>query len=199
MSMKYRNCKVVSHPRAGSHYLAHLLNINFYHFSNYLSLYAGHSSQHVSWLRQSSTCVIYIHRNIEDSVKSMFKLKNRFGLVCTTLQGFERNTLSDMHYKNIKSCAVVNIGGNKRIVTDVDTALRNIQLTPGQYIQQHHNQWISRVEPNFLPVSYENLTEFFDSTMLHIAQFLGSNKTTFTNETNRIGWYDNSEDKKIFT
>ena len=46
-----------------------------------------------------------------------------------------------------------------------------------------------------MPVSYDDLMEDYSSTMLNIAQFLGSEKREFTKETSRIGWYDKSDIK----
>ena len=120
----------------------------------------------------------------------MFNLRNRFGLACSTLSAFERNKLSYMHSTKGWSEAVRNIDGNKEVVHDVDTALKNVDLTPGEYIYNHHVEWLDKPNDNFHTVAYENLINNFEPTMLKIAKFLGSDKTEFLNESDRVGWYD---------
>ena len=191
--MKYKNVKVVGHPRSGSHYLAQLLNINFYHHHDYLTLYAGHSKGHIAWLKQPSTAIIYIYRDNTDTIKSMFKLRDRFGLVAKDIKEFRTKRLSQMHNANIESKAIFK----GKIVTVVDRYLSTIHLTIDEYLDEHKSYWSKKAS---FVVKYDALLEpHFQPTMLAIADFLGSENGEFIRETKRIGWYDASDEEKIFT
>lgn len=190
--MKYKTAKVISHPRAGSHYLAKLLNANFFHKDSYLELYAGHGSGHLQHLKSPSTAVFYIYRNSEDTIKSMFVLRDRFGLVADNIEEFKTKKLNEMHNKNISSNAVFN----GKSVTDVDTYFSTIPLTIEEYLKEHREFWY---RPGLFVVNYQALIEDFQQSMGAIAFHLGSDRREFINVTKRVGWYDASDEEKIFT
>lgn len=190
--MKYKNAKVISHPRAGSHYFAKLLNDNFFHKDNYLDLYAGHSEHHVVHLKTPNTAVFYIYRNNTDTIKSMFVMRDRLGLVANNIEEFRTKKLSKMHNRNIKSRALFN----GKPVNIVDTYLSNKNLTIDEYLDQHKQFWNKKA---MFIVNYQALQENFESCMLAIAQFLESDKTEFVNEHQRVGWHDAKDQKKIFS
>ena len=190
--MKYKHAKVVSHPRAGSHYLAKLLNINFFNKKSYLDLYAGHAKTHVTHLTVPSTAVFYIYRDNPSTIKSMYVLRDRFGLIADSLEEFKSKKLSNMHSRNIKSKAIFN----GELITEVDTYFCNVNLTIEEYLNEHKKFWKPRA--NFI-IFYPALIEDFENCMYAINQFLEGDKTEFIRETKRIGWYDAKEDKKIFS
>jgi len=197
--MKYNTAKVISHPRAGSHYFAQLLNVNFFNKDSYLELYAGHSDHHKNWLNNPNTAVFYIYRNNEDTIKSMFNMRNRLGLVADNIKVFKSSTLKSMHNKNIKSETIRNVAGNKELITEVDTFLAGYDQTPEEFLNSHKRKWLKLANSNFYAVSYDVLKIEFKYEMLMIAKFLGSDKTEFTQEYNRIGWYDKNEPEKNFS
>jgi len=197
--MKYKTAKVIAHPRSGSHYLAQLLNINFFHLPNYLPLYAGHGKHHLAHLKRPDTAVFYVHRNNEDSIKSMFVMRNRLGLVANSLEEFKNTKLSDMRSTNIKSEAIRNIPGIREEIDIVDTYLGQFNSTPGDYLNEHKEFWKSLLRQNYMCISYESLINNFDKTMLTIAKFLGSDKTAFIKDTTRVGWYDRNEPSRKFS
>jgi len=197
--MKYKTAKVIGHPRSGSHYLAQLLNINFFHLPTYLPLYAGHGEHHRKHLNSKNTAVFYIYRNNEDSIKSMFVMRNRLGLIAKDLEEFKKTKLSNMCSTNIKSEAVRNVPGQKEYINIVDTYLGQFKLTPEEYLNRHKNYWIDIIKPNYLKISYDDLLADFPNMIKYIAEFLDSEKTEFIKETERIGWYDRNEVKKILT
>ena len=199
MSMRFNRAKIVSHPRAGSHYFAKLLNENFFHRKSYLDLYAGHSHSHTTHLRAASTAVFYIYRNNQDTIKSIYKLRDRFGLKADSLEEFVSSYLSDMDDKKIKSEAIYNSGNKKKVITEVDHYLGTHVLTIDSYLDMHKEFWFNLERYNYMIISYDSLMLDFQNTMEHIAKFLGSEKHTFTNELERIGWYDKKDTKKIFT
>lgn len=197
--MKYKTAKVISHPRAGSHYLAHLLNINFFHLPDYLPLYAGHSDGHKSHLKVPGTAVFYIYRKCEDSMLSMYNMRDRFGLVANSYEDFTQKTLKSMHSTNIKAETILNISGHKNIITKVDTYLSSFNMTPKEYLKDHKEKWLSIEAINYYCIDYDDLINNFEDTMLNISKFLGSDETQFIQERQRIGWYDKNEHKENFS
>jgi len=190
--MKYKTAKVIGHPRSGSHFLAKVLNDNFFHKKDYLKLYAGHSKTHVSQLKYPGTVVFYIHRNNEDTIKSMFILRNRLGLVANTIEEFKSKKLSDMHNKNIISEAICN----GKLVTEVDTYLSTINLTIEEYLDEHKEFW--RQKAMFI-INYDALLKDYNKYMQEIATYIGSKRTEFIRETSRMGWYDKDDIKEILS
>jgi hypothetical protein len=194
--MKYKTAKVIGHPRAGTHYLAKLLNMNFFHEDDYLKLYAGHSYAHVSNLKNRHTAVFYIYRGEADTLRSMWKLRNRFGLVAKNLKEFVTTPCNEMHNVKINSSAIFNNGKSKTEVTQVDSYFANIKLTLPEYLNEHKKYWLAIDNSNFMPVYYDHLIDSFEFEMNDIARFLRSEKTEFIRETSRIGWYDKNEAEK---
>lgn len=197
--MKYKNAKVISHPRAGSHYFAKLLNKNFFHRDNYLELYAGHSSAHKQHLNAPSTVVFYIYRNDEDTLKSMYKLRDRLGLKTRNFETFLTSRLKDMNDRSIKSEAIFNNGKTKKIITAVDSYMGQFSVTPPEYLDIHKAFWMEINRPNFLVVSYDSLINNFTEEMKLVAWFIESDKKEFKNIDQRIGWYDKRYEKKILS
>lgn len=198
MNMKYKTAKVIGHPRSGSHYLARLLNINFFHLSDYLPLYAGHSTAHIRHFNDPNTAVFYIYRDNTNTITSMYTMRNRFGLVADSLEEFKNTRLCDMHNVNIKSKAIRNLGTRKEETTIVDTYLKRFDQTPEEYLNAHKKFWLGLKHSNYYVVKYENLLYEFEHTMEMIAWFLESSKHEFVQEEERIGWYDKNDVKKSF-
>ena len=196
--MKYKAAKVISHPRAGSHYLAHLLNINFFHLPNYLPLYAGHSTAHMRYLDRPDTAVFYIYRDNVNTIESMYNMRNRFGLVANSFEEFKNTRLCDMHNVNIKSEAIKDNGIKKELVSDVDTYLSRFDQTPEEYLNAHKKFWLNIHQSNYHVLMYEDLLYEFEHTMEMIAWFLESSKHEFIQEEKRIGWYDKYDTKEKF-
>lgn len=190
MNMKYKTAKVVSHQRAGSHYLAKLLNDNFFHEKDYLSLYAGHSKGH--YKKYPGAVIFYIYRNNRDTINSIYNLRNRFGLIADSIEEFKTKKLSNMHSTNIVSKAMLN----DKIVTDVDTYFSTVHVTIEEYLEEHKKFWNTRAD--FI-VNYDALIQNFIPCMKAIAIFLGSELEDFKNEREQIGWHDAQYDKKIFS
>lgn len=198
--MKYKTAKVISHPRAGSHYFTKLLNDNFFHKKDYLELYAGHSNHHVTHLKSPSTAVFYIYRNNVDTLKSIFRMRDRFGIAPGSWGEFLNTPLNELNSTKIVSEAVFNNGEKQKIVTEVDHYLGTHPHKVESFLNLHKVHWIKFIEqPNFMIVSYDHLKEDFQEEMLKVAKFLGTDKTDFTQEKERIGWYDKSEREKNFS
>lgn len=197
--MRFKTAKVISHPRAGSHYLTHLLNINFFNLPNYLPLYAGHSYSHKNLLKNNATAVFYIFRNDLDTIKSMYKLKNRWGLKAGSLKSFKSSTFKSMYNSNTESEVIRNIAGIKENFFGVDSFFSNVNLTPEEYLQEHKNFFLKIYKNNFYPVSYDKLIYNLNEEMLGISEFLESDKIKFITDSNRVGWYDKNDHKKFIS
>lgn len=197
MNMKYSFAKVIGHQRSGSHFFAKTLNDNFFHKENYLDLYTGHSRQHLQWIKHPNMCVFYTYRNTEDSVESMYRMRDRFGLVANSLEEFKTKKIKDMYSRKINANTIFYNGVSEKLITEVDGFLSGINKTVENYLDSEKKFWLYYSCPNYMPVSYDDLMEDYDSTMIRVAQFLGSDKREFTKEKSRIGWYDKSDIKQI--
>jgi hypothetical protein len=198
--MKYKTAKVVGHPRSGTHYLTHLLNVNFFHLKNYLPLYAGHSNHHKQWLTDGNTAVFYMFRNNKDTIQSIYNMKERFGLKANSMEEFLSTKLCDLKDTKQKCNAVRNVPGQYQEFHDSDGYLGSHNQTIEAYLDSHKRKWTNwcMFADNGYIVRYENLINDFDNTMLNIAKFLKSNKTEFINESYRVGWYNKSDPEKKF-
>jgi hypothetical protein len=142
--------------------------------------------------------VFYVYRNNADTLKSIYKLRDRFGLVADNFENFLNTKLSVMGNGSIKSEAVYSSGDNKKIVTQVDSYLRSFDMLPEEYLEEHKKFWLDIKCSNYMVIAYEDLIFNFQDTMYDIAMFLNSNQTVFKNETSKIGWYDKKDKKKNF-
>jgi len=187
--MKFETAKVISHPRAGSHYLAWLLNNNFFHKNNYLELYAGHGKEHIKYLERKDTAVFYIHRDIKPTLASMYTLRDRLGLRCDSWEHFLSSKLKDLRCRKTIHRTCYDSGKDKTYVTDTDHYLGRFNLTPKEFLVGHKNYWTRIHSDNYMVISYGALINNFEKEMIVIAKFLGSDKKEFINIEHRIGWY----------
>lgn len=189
--MRNNKAKVVGHPRSGSHYFTHLIAINFFDGRDHLQYYGGHVSTKEHHIKTNTTSrYFYIYRNIEDTMKSMFNMRKRFGLDEDSFEIFKERTMVDMFNPSLTVKILVNTGDKITVYTNVDSLFSRQNVTPSEYIAQHQKKWLEFVEKyeNLMAVRYEDLIENFDDTMLKVAKYMGSDKTEFENTTDRIGW-----------
>jgi len=187
--MKFNVAKVISHPRAGSHYLAWLLNINFFYKDNYLELYAGHGKVHKRYLKEKEVAVFYVYRDLDPTLLSIYTLRERFGLKCDSWEHFLNTKLRDLNSRKTTPKAYYDSGKDRVYVTDTDHYLGRFDLTPIEFLKEHKDYWTNLRSSNYMVISYETLTNNFEEEMLKIAKFLGSDRKDFINTSRKIGWY----------
>jgi hypothetical protein len=195
--MKYNSVKVVSHPRSGSHWVMRLIDLNFFDGKNYLKHYGGHPFGHEMRARgyfKRNQAVIYTCRNLDNTAKSIFRMRHRFGLNEDDYEKFLITPMRKMYNNKLKFEAIRDTLTDKIEVTEVDWLFRNRNETVKEYIQKHIDSWSMHVgKPNFIVLPYSSLVNGFENSMLAIAQFLGSNKTKFIDEQKRIGWREKQD------
>jgi len=190
--MKYTKVRIISHPRSGSHYLAQLIDTNFFDGSNYLRHYGGHSYGRCN-NASNNTGQIYLWRNAEDTLKSLFNMRHRFGLDENNFEIFKNKNISEMYNPNlIVNVHVNNIHSDKTIhsVDDFMNRAPTRTYTPIEFLKRHKQSWVSLTDscPNLLIVNYDNLLNEFQTSMRQIAEFLGSEVSSFNQVNEKVGW-----------
>ena len=197
--MKYKTVKLPGHPRSGSHWFNRLIDINFFDGTDYLRHYGGHPfgdhPRAAKYLQTPGQAVIYTHRSVTCTTKSIYKMRHRFGLIEDDYEKFCNTPMKDMYNAN-GTADVIRDTMNERIeVVEVDALFRGRPETVPEYITKHKASWGRHVgKGNFMMVSYDDLATDFHETMLRIAHFLGSDKTEFIDENKRVGWRAKSDD-----
>lgn len=196
--MKYKTVKVASHPRSGSHWVMRLIDMNFFDGKDYLKHYGGHpfgNEPRAKGYFKPAQAVFYTYRDLNETADSVFRMRHRFGLDEDDFEKFLITPIKKMYNKNLQVEAVRDtLDGKKMNVDEVDWLFRDRNETVIQYMQKHINSWRTHhSRRNFLMLSYNDLANDFDGTMLQVAQFLGSNKTKFVDEHQRVGWREKQD------
>lgn len=196
--MKYKTVKVASHPRSGSHWIMRLIDINFFNGRDYLQHYGGHpfgnEPRSLGYFKPTQA-VIYTHRNLDDTARSVYKMRHRFGLDEDNYEKFLATPMRDMYNKNLKVDTVRDTLTEKTNVDEVDWLFGSRPETVKEYMTAHKASWGRHIgKANFMMVSYDDLVSDFQGTMERIAYYLGSNKKEFVDEQKRVGWRAKSDD-----
>ena len=197
--MHYQEAKVYSHPRSGSHYMASLLNKNFFQQDDYVKCcYGGHVCDE-DLVKDKNRANIYIHRKKEDVLKSVFKLRTRFGITTNDYQKFLRLKYKDQCQLHIVGYAKVIRDGEKEFIDDISRYFFSIDATPPEYHRYHKEFWdkLADKHRNVLIVKYEDLNTNFESTLKRAAYFLGSDKCHFSDIERKVGWSPLNSSEKI--
>jgi len=201
--MKYKTLKIAGHPRSGTHWINHLIDINFLSGDGYLQYYIGHlwgdTERALRYLQNpNQQAVIYIHRNVEDTIDSIYRMRHRFGLNEDNFEKFKTTPMREMFNPDIKVNAIVDNVKSKRCVSEVDTLFWLRKETVGEYINTHRESWMPHLnKPNFKIVSYDDMVDDFQKTMLDMSKFLGVNKTNFKDTDTRVGWREEADNTWI--
>ena len=196
--MKYKTVKIPGHPRSGSHWINRVIDLNFFNGKDYLRHYGGHpwgNEQRANkYLRQPKQAVIYTHRNIDDAVNSIYRMRHRFGLNRDDYDQFCTTPMIRMYNPNLKVVAIRDTINKKDRITEVDHLFARRNETVPEYIRKHVHSWrVHFNKPNFIMLSYDSLVDDFQGTMLRVAHFLGSDKTEFVDEQKRVGWREKQD------
>jgi len=188
--MKYNNLNTFGYRRSGTHYITAILSKNFFNKDGYIKYYQKHKIPN-QFNFNNNTAYICIKRNFEDTSKSLFKMRKRFGLKENNFEKFLKSSYSKMWRKNVGKFTVsVDTIINKKTVSKVGGGLKSINLTPKNHWNEYYNSWktIENVRNNIKIVNYEDFINNFDETMKRMAIFFGSNKKEFINIEKKVGW-----------
>jgi hypothetical protein len=180
------------HHRSGNHYLAALININFFGKEDYKFLCNNRQHTLISGI-PSNDKYLYIYRNFEDVSKSCFEMRARFGLDVATYEEFLSNRYCDMYTGKIAVNVHVNFIYNEFNTRSGSIFFHNFKKTPLEWHTAHleHYNELAKKTDLLLLVSYDRLKSDFYDQMLEIAQFFGTAHRKFENVTQKVGYWPN--------
>lgn len=190
--MGYKDFKVASFPRSGTHYLLALLNLNFWQGGNYCK-YLYRSTGHKLHLEEEGDpdwAIFYIWRLFDGVAASVFAMRDDWCLDEDDYQRFLQRPLGEMYNPARAGCACLN-GEPRR---GVNSTFEDNPFILREAWKNHIATWTGKQLPNLFVVSYDRLLSNFDDEMLEIAEFLGSKKREFKNIKKRVGWWVSSKE-----
>ena len=178
------------HHRSGNHYLAALLDTNFFKTGDYRFLL--HSRQHalVPGIHPSVR-YIYIKRRFRDVAKSVFTIRARFGLEVNSFEQFLASRYCDMYTGRVSVILNTNFlcrSGQSHMLSGF---FRGMERTPEEWHTHHIKHFEQKFagKENCLIVSYDRLRNKFLREMRKIAEFLEMETTEFVNVNEKVGFF----------
>lgn len=190
---KYKWVRVYGHQRSGTHYLAALIDKNFYDSAGYIRHYAldnPHALYNEVSIRPD-VAYIYIWRRFEDVAKSIFRMRNRFGLNIDNFDTFLCTKYSDMWNPSAvgKVDVIVNtINDVKRVHEPAGQKFGDKKFTPEEYWRLHVKSWGQSGYENVFLINYDNLRYRFQESMHQLAGFIGIDRESFIDVEETVGW-----------
>lgn len=186
---------VSSHPRAGSHWLMRLIDINFFDGKDYLKHYGGHpfgdTSRVTNFLTKRNNLTVYISRNTIDTARSVFAMRNRFGLRENDFDTFITRPIASMYSRSGKASVIRDTIAIQETVSDIDYLFANRPENILEYIDLHKLTWDRHsCLPHFCHITYEGLVNDFNIEMTKLAHHFNPGQTEFIDENKRVGWRD---------
>ena len=181
---------IYGHHRSGNHYLAALINVNFFQKPDYLHLV--HSRQHVL-IRGivDNRVYLYIHRNFVDVSRSVFNMRARLGLDVASYEDFLKHRYCDMYTGKLPVSMKTNFMAGYGTSRSNSIFFSRIKATPEEWHTRHveHFRQVFEGKPNCLMVDYDELRGNLQVEMAKIAVLIRSKKTRFDNVIEKVGWW----------
>ena len=189
--MKYRDILCTGQPRSGTHYITALISSYFLDDTDYLKIYRNHELPEI--VQVQSIAYFHIWRDFEPMAKSIYVLKERFGLSVGSYEEFLKSRYTDMWRMKNPEKAVTNVrtlNGRARF-TGISDFFKGVDMNPRQYWEYYNTVWAecAKENPNVISVKYDDMLEDFNGTMSYIAARLGSDVTEFKNIDRKVGWW----------
>ena len=191
--MQYTTIKVCSHPRTGSHYVTALLSTNFFGSNNYLQYYGGH----LPWGMESSAKVevrsnkkigyVYITRDTDATLHSIFVLRKRFGLVTKDFPTFLQTKYAKMWSPHTEATVTRTTLTTTTKHNNISQFFKGIQFKPTVYLDWHKTQWQFE-SPNLIIIDYDKILGDLQGTLDEVATWLGIPTKTYKNIEQQVGW-----------
>jgi hypothetical protein len=189
--MKYRTMLCTGHPRSGTHYIAALMSVNFLKDEDYLKIYRNHELPDM--VQDPDTAHIYVWRGFEGTARSIYVLKERFGLNVESYEAFLANQYSEMWGVENPDDVVTNVKtlherGSFKGISDF---FEKVEMTPREFWEYYNGVWekCAKKNPNVVSVRYEDMMEAFEPAMTSVASRLGSELKAFKNIDRKVGWW----------
>jgi len=184
------NVKVLGHPRSGNHFVAALVNENFIGWHEYVFLVRDRC--HNLWdTLDADTKFIYVYRDVNDVLNSVYGLRGRFGLDVHDFGKFVSTRYCDMFSEDVRARVCCNYITSKMTVTEKSREFKAVEYRPPQWHRIHllHYRKLSEIYDNLLMISYESFMKNFQGAMTTISGFLGSTRRKFNPIREKVGWY----------
>jgi hypothetical protein len=175
---------IYGHPRSGTHFAAASIAYNFFNDKEYLKYYA--KSPHKMKHKLNTENVIYVKRNFEDVAKSIYKIKDRFGLDVNDFDTFLSTRYADMLVPKRDFVIKVNNRTKVSYRKDVSTNFRNVKLTPKEYWERHLQSWKNSKAVIF---DYDKVMADFDNELKVLAKKLNIPIVNSGIITEKVGWF----------
>lgn len=189
--MNFSKLYITGHQRAGTHYAAAVVSLNFMGSPDYKKIYLNHKLPDI--VKYKNTAYLFVRRNFQDTARSVFNMRGRFGLQVEDFNVFLKNKYYQMWkpvpYGGIR---VVDLDGTVRKKEMVSNYFKKIKHTPKEWWTRYYKSWnrAERKKNNVFMVDYDGLINDFDSEMGKLASLLGCPKpmSGFKNIERKIGW-----------
>ena len=189
--MKYSGIVCTGHPRSGTHYIAALISINFLGDEDYLKVYRNHELPEI--VQDPNIAYFHIWRDFEGMARSIYVLRERFGLAAGSYEEFLESRYSDMWGIEQTEGVVTNVrtlNGSARL-SGISDFFRGVDMNPREYWEYYNINWINcaKEKTNIIRVKYDDMLKDFNRTMLHIEMNLHSSVDEFRNIDKKVGWW----------
>lgn len=176
---------IYGHPRSGTHFAAATIAYNFFNDKDYLKYYSKSPHKMGHKLNQKEK-IIYVKRNFDDVAKSVYKIKDRFGLDVNDFDTFLSTIYADMWVP--KRDFVIKVNNRTKVTyrKDVSTHFRNVQLTPKEYWERHLQSWKNSKVVIF---HYDKVISNFDSELEVLSKSLNIPIVNSDIVTEKVGWF----------
>jgi len=131
---------------------------------------------------------IYIYREFGPVSRSVYKIREWFGIKIDSYEKFLNTKYNQMWTKNLKPRVLSEIGGH--VSTRVCIMFRNVEKQPEEYWELHIEHWknLSDKLDNIIIIKYEDLLKNFNIEMDKISTFLiGEKKDNYMNFRKKLG------------
>lgn len=189
--MKFRGILCTGHPRSGTHYIAALMSVNFLKDEDYLKIYRNHELPRM--VQDPHIAYIYVWRRFEGVARSIYVLKERFGLTVDSFETFLTKHYSEMWAVQDPDQVVTNVKTlqDSGKLTGISDFFEKVDMRPKAYWRYYNRKWAecAKARPNVFGICYDDMVEDFKGTMGDIGSKLGSSLSHFKDIKQKIGWW----------
>jgi len=189
--MKYKNILSTGHPRSGTHYITALISVNFLDDTDYFKIYRNHELPDL--VEDPDFAYLHIWRDFKAVSRSIYVLKERFGLDVDSYGQFLKRRYSDMWRVGDPDKVVTNANNlyGQAKIKGVSDFFKDVNMRPREFWEHYNGVWERCAEgnPNVVSVKYDDMINNFQSTMAYLASRLGSGLMEFKNIDRKVGWW----------
>jgi len=187
-----KKIQVHGHQRSGTHFIASMIDINFFDGSNYMRHYPNEVHKLGDKMKfRYNVLYVYVWRDFEDVVNSMYNMRKRWGLNASSIEEFKQKKYCDMwDTKIVDADVVLNTNGNTRRVKKIAGRFKNVNMTPKEYWLSHLESWKPYIHgpmKNILSINYESMVVFPKKELSKLFPFLGELDEIKT-VNRKVGW-----------